>query len=61
MDQCGWRDNEFPGFLSAQEAIASGWVGGLPVGDKVTRFSFTAGDAASEMLICSPVIVFIHV
>lgn len=45
MDLCGWRDNEFLGFVSAQEesllVILSGREGGLLVGEKPTRFYFT--------------------
>ena len=76
MDLCGRRDNEFPGFVSAQEksllVILSGWEGGLPVGEKVTRFYFTeeAGQAMQSLVWVSrmgitltgiPAIVFVHV
>lgn len=76
MDLCGRRDNEFPGFVSAQEksllVILSGWEGGLPVGEKVTRFYFTeeAGQAMQSLVWVSrmgitltgiPAIVIIHV
>lgn len=75
MDLRGRRDNEFQGFVSAQEesllVILSGWEGGLLVGERVTRFYFTEVAAQTMqslvwvsrmgiMLIRSPAPVFIH-